>query len=156
MMEDQKLLSLLEKAIQKEQESYDFYMGLYGRVDDYFAREALKFVATDEKQHKENLIKFREGKYGPEALPMTAVVDYRIAEYLMRPDLKKNMESKEAYLVAAHREKIAHEFYLSLANVQPAGQAKEFLLRMAQEELRHKEKMEYLYANTAFPQTSGG
>jgi len=27
---------------------------------------------------------------------------------------------------------------------------------MANEELKHKEKMEYLYANTAFPQTSGG
>ncbi len=25
---------------------------------------------------------------------------------------------------------------------------------MANEELRHKEKVEYLYANTAFPQTS--
>jgi rubrerythrin len=30
------------------------------------------------------------------------------------------------------------------------------LEKMAQEELRHKEKVEYLYANTAFPQTSGG
>jgi hypothetical protein len=27
---------------------------------------------------------------------------------------------------------------------------------MANEELKHKEKMEYLYANTAFPQTAGG
>jgi len=27
---------------------------------------------------------------------------------------------------------------------------------MAAEELKHKEKMEYLYANTAFTQTAGG
>jgi hypothetical protein len=27
---------------------------------------------------------------------------------------------------------------------------------MANEELKHKEKMEYLYTNTTFPQTSGG
>jgi hypothetical protein len=27
---------------------------------------------------------------------------------------------------------------------------------MANEELKHKEKMEYLYTNTAFPQTAGG
>jgi len=27
---------------------------------------------------------------------------------------------------------------------------------IANEELKHKEKMEYLYANTAFPQTAGG
>jgi rubrerythrin len=33
---------------------------------------------------------------------------------------------------------------------------KELLLRMANEEMRHKEKMEYLYTNTAFAQTEGG
>jgi hypothetical protein len=36
------------------------------------------------------------------------------------------------------------------------GELKTVLLKMANEELKHKEKMEYLYANTAFPQTSGG
>ncbi len=30
------------------------------------------------------------------------------------------------------------------------------LLKMANEEMKHKEKVEYLYANTAFPQTQGG
>ena len=30
------------------------------------------------------------------------------------------------------------------------------LQKMANEELKHKEKMEYLYSNTAFTQTSGG
>jgi hypothetical protein len=28
--------------------------------------------------------------------------------------------------------------------------------RMANEELKHKEKVEYLYSNAAFPQTDGG
>jgi hypothetical protein len=27
---------------------------------------------------------------------------------------------------------------------------------MANEEMKHKEKVEYLYTNTAFPQTEGG
>jgi hypothetical protein len=27
---------------------------------------------------------------------------------------------------------------------------------MANQELKHKEKVEYLYSNTAFPQTAGG
>ncbi len=30
------------------------------------------------------------------------------------------------------------------------------LLKMADQEMKHKEKVEYLYSNTAFPQTSGG
>ena len=66
------------------------------------------------------------------------------------------MHSADVYLVAAHRELRSHRFYTALADQHAAGDAKEMLLKMANEELKHKEKMEYLYANTAFPQTSGG
>ncbi len=52
--------------------------------------------------------------------------------------------------------KAAHEFYLSLAAVHPDGEAKNILLKMAEEELKHKEKMEYFYTNAAFVQTEGG
>ncbi|HPL62166.1 MAG TPA: hypothetical protein PK587_00245 [Syntrophales bacterium] len=40
--------------------------------------------------------------------------------------------------------------------MHPAGEVREFLLGMAAQELGHKEKVEYLYANTAFPQLDGG
>jgi rubrerythrin len=40
--------------------------------------------------------------------------------------------------------------------MHPDGDIKDMLLRMAQQELRHKEKVEYLYANTVFTQTAGG
>jgi rubrerythrin len=61
------------------------------------------------------------------------------------------MTSKDIYLVAANRELNSYHFYLSLAEIHPSGEARDLLHRMAQEELKHKEKMEYLYANTAFP-----
>ena len=38
----------------------------------------------------------------------------------------------------------------------PEGDLHEMLVKIANEELKHKEKMEYLYTNTAFPQTDGG
>jgi rubrerythrin len=60
------------------------------------------------------------------------------------------------YLVAAHRELQTYNFYKALADLHPDGEAKEMLLKMANQELKHKEKVEYLYANTAFPQTAGG
>ena len=47
-------------------------------------------------------------------------------------------------------------FYSELANMNADGELKTMLLKIANEELKHKEKMEYLYSNTAFPQTSGG
>ncbi len=155
-MEDKKLLFLIETAIQKEEQAYDFYMDLYQRVQDRTARDTLTFVAGEEQKHKEFLIRYRDGQYVSDGLPMAEVVDYKLAEHLAKPDLQKDMESKDVYLVAAHREWWSHEFYQNLAKAQPEGEVKDLLLRMAHEELRHKEKMEYLYANTAFPQLSGG
>jgi len=66
------------------------------------------------------------------------------------------LKNEEIYLVASHRELRSYEFYTELANLHIEGELKQILLKMANEELKHKEKMEYLYANTAFPQTSGG
>jgi rubrerythrin len=40
--------------------------------------------------------------------------------------------------------------------MHPQGEVREILLRMANEEMKHKEKVEYLYTNAAFPQTAGG
>jgi len=58
--------------------------------------------------------------------------------------------------VAAEREFKAYEFYKKLAEIHPAGETRDILTRMANEELKHKEKMEYLYDNTVFAQTEGG
>ena len=155
-MDDKKLLFLIETAIEKEEEAYDFYRDLYGRIDDRMVKDTLRFIAAEEKKHKEFLVKYRNGTYNLNVLSMNQVVDNKIAEYLVQPDIKQDMASKDIYLVAAHRELQSHEFYLNLATIHSEGGVKDFLLHMAREELQHKEKMEYLYTNTAFPQTSGG
>ena len=87
---------------------------------------------------------------------MAQFVDYKIAEYLEEPDIDGDLRSQEVYLIAAHRENRSHQFYTELANLHAEGELQSMLLKMANEELKHKEKMEYLYSNTAFTQTSGG
>ena len=93
---------------------------------------------------------------GSDALRLTDAVDYKIAEYLEEPDTSGEMKSADVYLVAAHRELQSYRFYRALADLHPDGEVREMLLRIAGEEMRHKEKVEYLYSNAAFPQTAGG
>ena len=155
-MEKKDLAAIIDLAIAKEEEAYNFYVELMDKATTKEAKDTLQYVAAEEKKHKEFLVNYRESGYGDEGLKLSAVVDYKIAEHLEAPELKSNMENKDVYLVAAHREKISHEFYLSLAAIHPDGKAKNVLLKMAEEELKHKEKMEYHYTNAAFPQTSGG
>ena len=155
MAENKQLSYLIDLAISKEEQSYNFYMSLHERVNDSKIRETLKFLAEEEVKHKEFLIAYRKGNY-PGSLNMDAVVDYRIAEHIEKPELKKDMNTQDIYLVAAHNELNSYNFYKGLSDMQPSGEVKDMLLKMANEELKHKEKVEYLYSNTAFPQTAGG
>ena len=155
-MEAQSLQSVIGTAIKNEEEARAFYLGLYDLVQDALARETLKFLAAEELAHKEFLQGYLKGDKKFAALPLDTPIDYHVAQYTEKPDPKKNMKSSEVYLVAAHREWNSYKFYTGLAEAQPAGEVKEMLLQMANQELKHKEKVEYLYSNTAFPQTAGG
>jgi len=155
-MEDERLLKLIDTAILREEEAYAFYMEVYEQVQDASARETIEWIAGEEKKHREFLVNYRDGKYGPGPLRMTDVVLYKIAEYQEQPEIAKDMKREDVFLVAGHRELRSFQFYTELANQHEDGETKDMLLRIANEELKHKEKMEYLYANTAFPQTDGG
>lgn len=150
-MENKKLELVIETAIQREEEAYNFYLDLSQWVNDAMAKETTQFLASEEQKHKAFLMAYRDGQYAG-ALKMNAVIDYKIADYLDRPDPEKSLQSKDVYLIAAHRELNSYNFYTSLAEIQPEGEVKDILLRMASEEKKHKEKVEYLYTNTAFPE----
>jgi len=147
---------ILDMAIQREEAAYGFYMDICDKVDDAGVKDTVAFIAGEEKKHKAFLVSYQEGKYGADSLRMSAVVEYKIAEYLEEPEIEKDSSREDIYLVAAHREARSHLFYTELANLHAGSDLKTMLLKMANEELKHKEKMEYLYANAAYPQTSGG
>jgi rubrerythrin len=75
-----------------------------------------------------------------------------LAELLEAPDISDSMSPKEALAIAAKREEGAYRFYQALASIQPPGEVQAFLDKMAKVELQHKEKVEYLYDNAAFPE----
>lgn len=148
--------TLIDVAIDREIAARDFYRDLAGRVEDPTVRDTLSFLADEEQKHRDFLMGYRDGRYGSDTLRLTDVINYKIAEYLEEPEISGEMKSADVYLVAAHRELQSYRFYRALADLHPDGEIKEMLLRIADEEMRHKEKVEYLYGNTVFPQTAGG
>ena len=147
---------ILDMAIRREEVAYDFYMDIHGKVEDASVKDTVEFIAGEEKKHKAFLVSYKAGQYGADSLRMSDVVEYKLAEYLEEPEISKTSSSAEIYLVAAHREGRSHQFYAELANMHDDSELKTMLHKMANEELKHKEKMEYLYSNAAFTQTSGG
>ena len=148
--------TFLDMAIEREIEAHDFYMDLYNKVSDATAKDALKWIADEETKHKEFLMNYRDGKTGEGTLKMSEVQEQKIAEHVAEPEVKPNMDTKDVYLIAAHRELESYNFYNEFAMMHTEGDLRDTILKIANEELKHKEKVEYLYANTAFPQTQGG
>ncbi len=156
MAEELTLQGVLERAIQKEIDSQALYRTLSRRVSNRYARDALQELAKYEKEHQLMLESYRRGELKEGALKASQVIDYRIAEYLEQPEMSPDMSLKEVFLMAANREKASHQFYLALAGVHPQGQVRKMLEKLAAQELEHKQKVEYLYTEVAFPQTDGG
>lgn len=155
-MPEKMMSDIIDTAIQREQDAYFFYRDIIDLVEDSTTKDTLEWIANEEIKHRKFLVDYRNGKFGESALRMTRVVSYKIAEHLDEPDISKEMKSSDVFLAAAHREMKSHAFYSDLAKLHEGSEIGDILLRMANEELKHKEKVEYLYANTAFPQTSGG
>jgi rubrerythrin len=155
-MKNKTLETILGKAIRNEEEAFRFYMDLYNTVEDKVAKNTLVFLADEERKHRAYLIKYREGVYPENAMTVSEEATAKIKEFSGKPKIKKASQAKDIFLVAADRELSAYNFYKKLSDIHPSGEVRDLLLRMAQEELKHKEKMEYLYDNTAFPQTAGG
>ena len=156
-MLDDKLLEYINIAIAREEEAFRFYNELAGKVVEDAARDTLMWISAEEKKHKAFLVKFLADGVGPEAMRLTDVVYYKIAEHLEEPEVEEDMTRSDIFLVASHRELRSYKFYTEMAALYDEDDAiHEMLTKIANEELKHKERMEYLYANTTFPQTDGG
>lgn len=147
---------VLDIAIKNEEISHKFYMELMDLVEDDVSKDTLKFLAEEELGHKKILQQYQSGALKVGTLEINSVVDSRVVETLGTPVIKGNLEHKDIFLIAADREKSSHEFYEKMAALHPEGEIQKLFLKLAGEELKHKEKVEYLYCNAAFPQTAGG
>lgn len=147
---------VLKKAIQREIESQNLYRLLSQKMADVSAKDAFVNLSSEEQRHQDILERYLHGEIKEGMLSREQVIDYRIAEHLEQPEITPDMKLKDVFLLAAKREKASHEFYLSLAKIHQPGQVRRLLEEIAAQELGHKQKVEFLYNEVAFPQTDGG
>ncbi len=141
--------AVVKSAIAAEEMAHDFYLRLAGVVTHADTKETFQYLAKEELEHKQ----FLESCFTPQGCKLVGrPQDVHLAEHLEAPAFRPEMTPMEALVVAMKREEGSHRFYQALAALQPPGEIRDFLEKMAQMELSHKEKMEYLYDNTAFPE----
>jgi len=143
------LSAIINSAIAQEELAHEFYLRMAALVTQTETRETFEYLAREEKEHKA----FLESCVTPAGCKLTGLPQHTLlAELLQAPEITRELSPKEALVIAMKREESAHKFYQALAGLQPPGDIREFLEKMALMELGHKEKVQHIYDNVAFPE----
>jgi len=146
---NEELDAIIKSAITQEELSHDFYLRLANLVSHADTKDTFNYLAQEELEHKH----FLQSCFTPDGCKLVGnPQEVHLAEMLEAPVFHDDMPPKQALIIAAKREEGSYHFYQALAALQPPGEIKDFLEKMARVELSHKEKMEYLYDNAAFPE----
>jgi rubrerythrin len=142
--------AMLDGAVANEEAAAAFYRRAAEAVARPETREALEDLMRDEEEHKHLLEEFRSGA---RPLPTGTTHGGAIVETFGAPAFSADMAPADAFLLAAHKEKLAVETYENWAKLYPAGPERELLLRLAEVERRHKARVEAMFSNAAFPES---
>jgi len=134
---------VLDFAIVKEQEAHDFYLQWAEKIDVDWIKKVFKDFAMEEMKHKELLLKAKQGEMLKKS--STSVTDLKIADYLVDISPAPDMDYQHALIVAMKREKASFKLYSDLARMTTDTAVTETLQALAQEEAKHKLKLETLY-----------
>ncbi|MCH7558704.1 MAG: ferritin family protein [Planctomycetes bacterium] len=144
MIEPDDCYEILQLAIAKEIEAYNFYLALADRVKDRQIRKAFKDLAEEELEHKAKLELevMKTGKtVAVEQKPLRPDRNYILSD----DELPLDMDYKDMLLLGIEKEEASFRTYVNLsASVLDEG-SREVLLAIAEEEVKHKLRFETEY-----------
>jgi len=135
---------ILQLAIDKEVEAYNFYLALANRVADQRIREVFEDLAKEELEHKARL-ELEVMKTGK-----TIAVEQNPARpersYIVSNDPSPlDMDYKDMLMLGMEKEEAAFRTYVNLAASVNNEKSREVLLALAEEEVRHKLRFQTEY-----------
>ncbi len=139
---------LIIKAAEEEEKSYRFYMEAIDITKDSASKVWLKELADEEVKHKEMLQNFdtsKVTKFEPDETQ-----DLHITEYLIDKDVTDIKDFQDVLIVAMKKEQQAYNFYVSMSQSSDNEDMKNLCRILAQEELKHKHKIELYYDDIIF------
>jgi len=134
---------LIQKAMGIESKMAEFYEKMADKATTPETREVFNILAGEEKEHRVLLENYLEKGAFPQISP--------VGESDLEPTLKvvasitDDMGPLDALAFAIRSEEYQHQFYKKLSLAYPPGWTQNFLKRLAEMELVHKEKVEKLH-----------
>lgn len=138
---------VLDFAIAREKQAHDTYVKFSRFVTKPEVCRMLEGFAVEELQHVLRLEAVESGKV---ALDMEEVGSLFIADAVEKPEIRPGISYTNALIVAMRKEKAAFKLYTKLASVSRDPKVKETFSWLAQEEAKHKLRLEVEYDLTVF------
>jgi rubrerythrin len=135
---------IMEYAINKEKEAEKFYQEASKKESYSGTRELFKEFALEERGHVKMLENLSKKKDNPEGFKEKNIPDLKISDTMVELTYEPDMPYDDILRVAIKREEKALKFYTDLGGTAKADSLKKVFKVLAQEEAKHKLKLETL------------
>ena len=133
---------IMKYAINKEKEAEKFYSEAAEKETYSGAKELFRGFALEERGHVKMLQNFSAENF--EHYKEKKIPDLKISDYVVELKYKPNMSYDDILRLAAKREEKAFKFYTDFADRADQEGHKKVFRVLAQEEAKHKLKVETL------------
>ena len=144
MVEPDSNEEILQLAIEKEVEAYNFYLALANAVEDQRISVAFEELAKEELEHKAKL-ELEVMKTG-QTISVEENPTRPGRSYIVSNDPSPlDMDYKDMLMLAMEKEEAAFRIYVKLAANVHDKKSQEVLLALAEEEVKHKLRFQTEY-----------
>ncbi len=134
---------VLDFAIREEEEAYEFYKAWTDKLSLPGSQKVFDELAKEELKHKALLLDVKKGKkFQPKSEKIT---DLKIAETVSDVSASPDSDYQDALIISMKKEKDAFMLYSDLAALTGDDEIQALFRTLAQEEAKHKMKLEILY-----------
>jgi len=137
--------SILEYAIEKENEAVAFYTDLSKKETFASVKETFVSFAKEEQKHADMIRGISEDKTKMKTYELKKVPDLKISDYLVETEYKEGMFMQDILRIAMKREEMAVKLYRDLSAKADNAEFSKLFDLLAQEESKHKLALETMY-----------
>jgi len=139
--------AVIDFAIHEEEKAAELYAAMAEQVGKGHLKVSFEELAEEEKKHKEYLLRIKGGGEGLKPTDQK-INDLGIAEMMREVEMDKDLDYQHILVFAMQREKAAFQMYSALARAADDEKMRQTFEALAQEEAKHKLRIETEYDQT--------
>ncbi|MDP2969609.1 MAG: ferritin family protein [Deltaproteobacteria bacterium] len=142
-MEEKKFKEIIQFAIDKEIEAFNFYTGASQNAKYSGGKELFLSLAKEEEGHRKLLENLNMEKVSQKRIEK--VLDLHISDYMVEVDMKPGLSYGDTLRIAMKREEKSLKLYNDMKDSNTDEDLKKLFTLLVNEEAKHKLRLEKIY-----------